>query len=78
MKRFAFLFSFLVAGTIAAVAPARADFAVVQFRSGFCRVWWDSAGVPWGTGWTKLSIGLPDFVAAQAVLDNAVVHGTCR
>ena len=38
----------------------------------------DSAGVPWGTGWTKLSIGLPDYVAAQAVLDNAIVQGTCR
>ena len=78
MKRSAFLSSCLVAGIIAAAAPARADFAVVQFGSGFCRVWWDCAGVPWGTGWTKLSIGLPDYVAAQAVLDNAIVQGTCR
>jgi hypothetical protein len=78
MKRLIFVFSLLVTGTIAAAAPARADFAVVQFGSGFCRVWWDSTGVPWGIGWTKLSIGLPDYTAALAVLDNAVAQGTCR
>ena len=77
MKRLALIIGLLAAG-IAAVTPAHADYAVVQFANGSCRVWWDSAGVPWGIGWTKLSIGLPDYAAALNVLDGAIAQGTCR
>jgi hypothetical protein len=37
--------------------PARADFAVVQFQDGWCKIWWDSASTPWGVGWTKIATG---------------------
>ncbi len=77
MKQLAFALGLLVAG-FATVTPAHADYAVVQFSDGFCRVWWDSTGTPWGTGWTKLAIGLPDPDAAHAVLDNAIAQGGCR
>jgi hypothetical protein len=70
--------AFLFVVGIAAASPALADYAVVQFDDGFCRVWWDSAGNPWGTGWTKLAIGLPNYGVAEAVLDEARMQGACR
>ncbi len=79
MKPLALAFG-LLAVAFAAASPARAmdDYSVVQFNDGFCRIWWDSSGVPWGAGWTKIAIGLPDHVAAQAMLDTAISQGTCR
>ena len=77
MKRLAFAAG-LLAVTFAAATPARADFAVVKFESGFCRVWWDSGANPWGAGWTKVAVGLPDFEAAWGVLNTAVAQGVCR
>ena len=59
-------------------SPARADYAVVQFGDGYCRIWWDSADTPWGVGWTKLVIGLPDHFAARAALDSEIAQGACR
>ena len=38
MKRFAFVVGLVALGLVAA-APASADFAVVKFGSGYCRVW---------------------------------------
>lgn len=77
MKRLAFAVGLMAAG-LAVSSPARTDYAVVQFGDGFCQVWWDSAGNPWGTGWTKLSIGLPNYDVARAALDTAIMQGTCR
>ena len=56
---------------------ARADYAVVRFESGFCQVWADSASDPWGSGWTKLAIGLPDFESALALMRSAQANGDC-
>lgn len=76
MKRFAFA---LAALTIAfSVSPARADYALVRFEDGWCRIWWDSAGTPWGVGWAKIAVGLPDWFAAWSVLDAARAQGACR
>ena len=76
MRRLAFVLGLLVIGF--AASPARADFAVVRFQDGWCRVWWDSAGTPWGAGWTKVAIGMPDWLVASAALSNARVQGVCR
>lgn len=77
MKRWVFAVGLLVAG-LAASTPARADFALVQFADGYCRIWWDSASTPWGDNWTKVAVGLPDHEAAQAALDSAIAQGVCR
>lgn len=76
MKRLAFAIGVLVIGL--SVAPARADFALVRFEDGFCRIWWDSAGTPWGVGWTKIALGMPDWLTASAALSSARSQGACR
>jgi hypothetical protein len=68
----------LLALAVMASSTARADFAVVQFGDGYCRIWADSADTPWGTGWTKIAIGLPDQFAARAALDDAFAQGVCH
>ena len=40
--RFAYAIG-LLALALTATSPARADYAVVQFGDGYCRIWWDSA-----------------------------------
>jgi hypothetical protein len=77
MKRLAFA-ACLMAASLTMSSLARADYAIVQFSDGFCQVWWDSAGNPWGAGWAKLSIGIPDYDVARATLEGAIMQGTCR
>jgi hypothetical protein len=76
MKRWVFATGIL-ALCLAASVPARADYAVVRFQNGWCKVWWDSGATPWGTNWTKIAIGLPDWLSAQAALDIARSQGAC-
>ena len=76
MKRLTFILVALAIGF--AVSPARADYALVRFEDGWCRIWWDSAGTPWGVGWTKIAIGRPDWLTASAALSNARAQGVCR
>ncbi|HML06645.1 MAG TPA: hypothetical protein VK430_00755 [Xanthobacteraceae bacterium] len=77
MKRLAFAVCVLALG-FSAATPARADFAVVKFEWGYCRIWWNSAANPVGTGWTKVAVGLPDLGAAWAALNKAVATKACR
>ncbi len=76
MKRFAFLVGVLALG-FAAATPARADFAVMKFELGFCRVWWESGAKPWGAGWSKVAIA-PTWQAAWAAQTDAVKKGKCK
>ena len=76
MKRLAFAVGVLALG-FAASTPARADFAVVKFELGYCRIWWDSGATPLGAGWTKVAAA-PDITAAWAAQDAAVKKGTCK
>ena len=75
MKRLACAVVVLAIGF--AVSPARADYAL-RFEDGWCRIWWDSAGTPWGVGWTKIAIGMPDWLTASAALSTARSQGACR
>jgi hypothetical protein len=77
MKRLAIAAGVLIF-SFAASVPARADFAVVRLEDGWCKIWWDSADTPWGVGWTKIAIGLPDWLAASAALNTARSQGVCR
>jgi hypothetical protein len=77
MKRLAFAAGILAIGLTASV-PARADYAVVQLENGWCKIWWDSGATPWGTGWTKIAYGLPDWFTASAALNSARSQGVCQ
>jgi hypothetical protein len=77
MKRLAFAVG-VIALAVAASAPAFADYAVVRLDNGWCKVWWDSGATPWGVGWTKIAINLPDWLAATAALDSARSQGVCQ
>jgi hypothetical protein len=76
MKRLAFAVGVLALG-FAASSPARADYAVVKFESGFCRIWWESATTPWGADWQKIAVAR-DWDGAWAALDNAIKSGWCK
>ncbi len=76
MKRLALATAVLALG-IAASSAARADFAVVQFGDGYCRIWQDSGADPWGADWKKIVVGLPDWSAASAALDSERAQAVC-
>jgi len=70
MKQLALAIALLTLALTAASSARADDYAVVQFDDGYCRIWWDSAGTPWGVGWTKIAVGLPDHLAARVALRN--------
>ena len=76
MKRLAFAVGVL-ALSFAASVPARADFAVVKFELGYCRIWWEASAKPWGAGWTVVA-SAPTFEGAWAAQDAAVKKGKCK
>jgi hypothetical protein len=76
MKRLAFAVGVLALG-FAASTPARADFAVVKFELGFCRIWWATSAKPWGAGWTVVATA-PDFMSAWTAQSAAVAKGKCK
>jgi hypothetical protein len=78
MKQLALAIGLLTLALAAAPSARADDYAVVQFDDGYCRIWWDSAGTPWGVGWTKIAVGLPDHFAARAALDIAIAQRVCH
>jgi hypothetical protein len=85
MKRLVFVLGVLAVG-LAATAPARADFAVVKFKSGYCRVWDDSkAGPQDGTylwfrrhhHWHHWHYRFHTWAAADKHMHWAVDHHRC-
>ncbi len=75
MKRFAFAVGLLALG-VAAATPARADYAVVRFETGYCQIWWDGSATPWGVNWTKAAI-TPDWASAYSALYAAIATRAC-
>jgi hypothetical protein len=76
MKRLVFAVGVLALG-FAATTPARADFSVVRFELGFCRIWWATSAKPWGTSWTVVATA-PDWTSAWAAQTAAVAKGKCK
>jgi hypothetical protein len=86
MKRLALAVGLLVLGVGTAI-PARADYGVVRFHSGFCRVWPDTAMVPfdgqylafhrhWG-GHHWWQYRFPTAAEAGTALQIAALHHRC-
>ena len=76
MKRLVFAVGVLALG-FAASTPARADFSVVRFELGFCRIWWNNGINPIGTGWARVATA-PDFTSAWTAQDAAAKKGKCK
>jgi hypothetical protein len=83
MKRLGILIGALAIGFMV-VSPASADYAVVKFRSGYCRVWDNTHVAPpdghflwwrWGHHWYYR---LPTWAAAEHKLHVAVAWHRCR
>ncbi len=75
----------LLALAFAASTPARADFAVVKFqKSGWCRVWTDTAVAPpdghflWWRHHHHWYYRLPTRAAAEHKLQKAVAWHRCK
>jgi hypothetical protein len=76
MNRFAFALGLMTLG-VAAATPARADYAVVRFDTGYCQIWWDGSATPWGVNWSKVAI-TPDWASADSALYAAIAARTCN
>jgi hypothetical protein len=86
MKRLAFAIGLLALGFVAVTTAAQADYAVVKFGSGFCRVWDDT---PWGPqdgkylwfrrhwGWHHWHYRFHTYGRASYALARAHAHGRC-
>ena len=82
MQRLAFAIGVLVLG-FAATAPAHADFAIVKFHSGYCRIWADTSVAPadgtfiWWQWHHYRHYNLPTLGIAEHKLHVAVARHLC-
>ena len=82
MKRLAVVVGLLAMGFVAAT-PAKADFAIVKFKSGYCRIWSNTAVAPpdgkflWWRAGHHWFYRLPTWAAAEHKLHKAVAMHRC-
>jgi hypothetical protein len=65
----------------AAASPVRADYSIVRWSYGDCKIWYDapgSASVPEGAAWAIVAGNLPYYEAAKAVLEDLYRQGVCH
>jgi hypothetical protein len=87
MKQLAFALGVLTL-SMTAVTQAHADFAVVRFHSGFCRVWGPPAAPPQDFQYLAFRRGWPPHIwwqhifatpgAAEAALHEAIATNRCH
>ena len=82
MKRLAFVIGALALSFMASV-PAHADYAIVVFNSGYCRIWTDTSNAPldgtfiwWVWGYHRY-YSLPTLPVAEHKLHTAVARHLC-
>jgi len=68
----------LVAFGFAASTAARADYAVVMFKDGYCRPWKHSEAKPAAPGWKYHWVGLKSWEAAESKKHYALRHHWCK
>lgn len=76
MKKLRFAMGMLALGLVAA-APARADYVVVKFDPGYCRIWWQSSMKPYGAGWSYVGRPYGDLPSAYTALNAAWMRKVC-
>jgi hypothetical protein len=82
MKKFLFAIGALALG-LTATAPAHADFAIVKFKSGYCRIWDHTAVAPpdgtfvWFVWGHHRYYRLPTLGIAQHKLHHVVARHLC-
>ena len=64
-----------IAFTVA--SPARADYNLVRWASGDCKIWVNDGNAPWGYGWTVLVWNIPTYDLAWDVLREETARGNC-
>jgi len=83
MKKLAFALGLLVVG-LSAATPASADFAVVQWKSGYCRVFGDSQFGPqdgkyhWYRHRHHVHYRFATWAAAEKAMHGSVAHHRCQ
>jgi len=84
MKKILFAIGTLALGITATAAPARADFAIVKFNSGYCRIWTNTAVAPpdgtfvWFVWGHHRYYHLPTLPIAEHKLNLVVARQLCR
>jgi len=71
------LASVLALAVIAASTPARADWRIVQWFYGDCKIWFDKGIPPFGGGWRSLTGPIPDYGTARHVLQRFYDRRVC-
>lgn len=63
-----------------ASSPARADYTLIRWSSGDCKIWSSNYenDRPWGNDWMVLASGLPTYQYAWQVLREEASLGNCR
>ena len=83
IKRLAFAVGALALGLTATV-PAYADYAIVKFNSGYCRIWTNTVVAPpdgtfvWFVWGYHRYNRLPTLAIAEHKLHTVVARGLCR
>jgi hypothetical protein len=77
MKRLVFAVSMLTLGLSAATA-ARADYGVVMFKDGTCRVWNETKMTPVQPGYKYHWTGLKSWDYAKTKKHYAMTHHWCK
>ncbi len=76
MKRLAFAVGVLALG-FSVTTAARADYAVVMFKDGYCRVW-NTGGNPIQPGWKYHWVHLKSWELAASKKHYAEAHHWCK
>jgi hypothetical protein len=65
---------------LATTSPARADYTLIRWVSGDCKIWHEDVGNqrPWGNEWLVLASGLPTYDYAWQVLREEIALGNCQ
>ena len=65
---------------LAAAGPARADYSIVRWTSGDCKIWYDAGAstVPEGSGWAIVATNLASYAVAKAMLEDLYRRGLCE